>query len=59
MQPDVEYLHGKETVVATFSIAKFRILPKGPRHVGQHVSFGLQFEQAKWPAWHWKIGGRT
>ena len=34
-QPLEWYLHGKKTVAATFSIAKFRIVGAWPRHVGQ------------------------
>ena len=26
--------------------------PSWPRHVGQQVSFGLQLEHTRWPAWH-------
>ena len=55
-QPLDWYRQGKDTVEATFSMAKFRMLaPNGPRHVGQHESFGRQEEQTRWPAWHWKM----
>jgi len=58
-QPDVEYLHGNITVLATFSMAKLRMFPRGPLHVGQQVSFGRQLEQTRCPLWHCNIGGRT
>lgn len=45
--------------IFTFSIAKFRILPRDPRHVGQQLNLDLQLEQTKWPLWHCKIGGNT
>ena len=42
---------------STFSMARFRMFPPSwPLQVGQQVSFGLQLEQTRWPAWHW--GGR-
>ena len=73
-QPLEWYLHGKKTVAATFSIAKFRIVGAWPRHVGQcyinnskkiemslnlTVSLGWQCWQTKWPALHCMIGGST
>lgn len=58
-QPLFECLHGNFTLEATFSIARFLILPNDPRHVGQQVNFERQLEQTRWPIWHWRIGGRT
>lgn len=43
-QPDEAYLQGKSTELATFSMAKFLMEPKGPRQVGQQVSLGRQLE---------------
>lgn len=54
--PEEAYLQGKSTELATFSIAKLRMDPNGPRQVGQHVSFGRQLLQTRWPLWHWRIG---
>ena len=35
-------------------MARFLMFPPSwPRQVGQQVSLGLQFEQTRWPAWHW------
>lgn len=43
--PDEAYLQGKSTELATFSMARFRMEPSGPRQVGQQVSLGRQLEQ--------------
>ena len=53
------YLQGNMTVDATFSMARFRMLPRGPRHVGQHWSLGRHAEHTMCPDWHWRIGGRA
>jgi len=58
-QPPEAYLQGNMTVDATFSMAKLRMLPNGPRHVGQHWSLGRHCEQTMWPDWHWRMGGRA
>lgn len=42
--PDEAYLQGKRTELATFSIARFLMEPRGPRQVGQQVSLGRQLE---------------
>lgn len=34
-------------------------VPRGPLHVGQQESFGLQFVQTRCPLWHCRIGGST
>lgn len=51
-QPEAENLQGKRTVLATFSMARLRMLPNGPLQVGQHVNLGLQFEHTKCPLGH-------
>lgn len=43
-QPDEAYLQGKRTELATFSMARFLMEPRGPRQVGQQVSLGRQLE---------------
>ncbi len=58
-QPDEAYLHGKSTELATFSMAKLRIEPRGPLQVGQQVSLGRQLLQTKWPLWPRRMGGST
>ena len=58
-QPELQYLQGKRTFSATFSIAKFLMLPSGPLQLGQHCTFGLQLEQIRCPLLHCNIGGRT
>ena len=46
--PPLEYLQGNMTVEATFSMARFLMLPPSwPRQVGQHVSLGRQLEQTR------------
>ncbi|KAE9545215.1 hypothetical protein AGLY_000758 [Aphis glycines] len=55
-QPEDEYLQGNMTVEATFSMAKLRMFPSGPRHVGQQLSFGRHVLQTKCPLWHCNIG---
>lgn len=59
VQPVLECLHGNITLLATFSMARLRMLPSGPRHVGQHDSFGRQLEHTRCPLWHCRIGGNT
>jgi len=53
VHPELAYLHGNLTVSATFSIARFRTLPSGPRQLGQQVSLGLQMVHMRWPLSHW------
>lgn len=57
-QPEEAYLQGKRTELATFSMARFLMEPRGPLQVGQQVSLGRQLEhtckarssQGAWPA---------
>lgn len=58
-QPDWLYLQGNITEEATFSMAKFRMLPRGPRHVGHIWSFWRHVWQTMWPLWHCIIGGKA
>jgi hypothetical protein len=59
LQPVDLCLHGNIRLFATFSIAKFRMLPRVPRQVGQQDNFGRQLAQTRCPTWHCIIGGRT
>ena len=43
-QPDEAYLQGNSTELATFSMARFLMEPRGPLQVGQQVSLGRQLE---------------
>lgn len=52
-QPDEAYLQGKRTELATFSMARFLMEPRGPRQVGQQVSLGRQLEHT-WEGTHKK-----
>ena len=47
--PTPLYLQGNITVLATFSIARFLMDPKGPLHVGQHCNFGRHVLHTRWP----------
>ena len=51
--PEATYLQGNWTLSATFSMARFRTPPRGPRQLGQHWTFCLHGVQMICPESHW------